>query len=156
MRSVINLSTFSPLINGVCKRLRDLCPTFPLPELCPCLAFPTCNCSTYNRQPKLQDSRANICNSTGNWSSQFSQICHLTWFEICPVFSHEMFLRNAPASNWVFQKFDSVWIFFFGRIQNCAFLISRLVGGTHCTIIGNISSASCHRCCCCSQSIDHF
>ena len=44
MRSVTDLSTFSPLINGACKRLRDLCPTVPLPELCPCLALPTCNC----------------------------------------------------------------------------------------------------------------
>ena len=73
-----------------------------------------------------------VCRSfyQGNWPSQFPQICHLTWFEIWPVFSHEMCFRTAPGSNWVSQKFDSVWIFFFGRIQNCAFSISRLaVGG---------------------------
>ena len=61
MRSLTDLSTFSPLINGACKRLRDLCPTFPLPELCPCLLLlPTCNCCLLTTDsPKF-----NICNST--------------------------------------------------------------------------------------------
>ena len=85
---------------------------------------PTAQSSTFATQQSLQ------VFYQGNWSSHFSQICRFTWFEIWTVFSHEMFFRTAPASNWVFQKFDSVWIFFFGRIQNCAFSISRLaVGG---------------------------